>query len=145
MRIMFDADVLMDSIVDREPFTSESVAAIDLCLERGFACCIAAHTITNLYYILRKHKSPDERRDALLGLLSSFTVVGIDAAKLESALLNRDFADFEDCLQHECALAFSADYILTRNAKDYAGSRVPAIGPRELAGMARARAAGREA
>ena len=135
MRIMFDTDVLMDSIVDREPFTSESVAAIDLCLERGYSCCIAAHTFTNLHYILRKHKNPEERHDALLGLLSSFGVVAIDAAKLESALLNRDFADFEDCLQHECALAFSADYIMTRNGKDYAYSRIPAIGPREFADM----------
>ena len=133
MRIMFDTDVIMDSIVDREPFTSESTDAIDLCLEKGFTCCIAAHTFTNLYYILRKNKNPDERRDALLVLLSVFNIVDIDKAKLESALLNRDFADFEDCLQHECALAFSADYILTRNKKDCACSRIPAINPQEFA------------
>ena len=40
-----------------------------------------------------------------------------------------DVSDFEDFLQEECAFAISADYIVTRNTKDFASSRVPAILP----------------
>ena len=59
-------------------------------------------------------------------------VEGIDSFKILSALDNEDFSDFEDCLQEECAVAISADYIITRNAKDFALSRVPAILPNEF-------------
>ena len=57
---------------------------------------------------------------------------GIDSFKIISALDNEDFSDFEDCLLEECAVAVSADYIVTRNTKDFASSRVPAILPDEF-------------
>lgn len=56
----------------------------------------------------------------------------IDFFKICSALDNEDFHDFEDCLQEECAVAVSADYITTRNIKDFSISRVPAISPDEF-------------
>ena len=51
---------------------------------------------------------------------------------LEFALLNIEFDDFEDCLQVECAKDFEADFIVTRNVKDFAGSTVPVVEPSEL-------------
>ncbi len=56
----------------------------------------------------------------------------IDSFKICSALDNEVFHDFEDCLQEECAVAVSADYITTRNIKDFSISRVPAISPDEF-------------
>ena len=135
MRILFDSNIILDYIVDREPFSSDAETVINLCMEKGFDCSVAAHTITNVFYILRKDMSLEDRRNVLLRILGMFNVVGIDADKLASALSNKDFADFEDCLQHECALAFSADYILTRNKKDFSDSSIPAIDPQELATM----------
>ena len=51
--------------------------------------------------------------------------------KLLSELENENFSDFEDCLQMECAKAYGADYIITRNVSDYAKSYVKAIEPKE--------------
>lgn len=42
---------------------------------------------------------------------------------------NKEFSDLDDCLQEECAVAVSADYIVTRNMKDFVNSKVPAILP----------------
>lgn len=42
------------------------------------------------------------------------------------------FKDFEDCLQDRCAKGIGADYIITRNARDFAGSAVPAVSPEEF-------------
>ena len=49
-----------------------------------------------------------------------------------NALDNANFKDFEDCLQDECAAAVHADYIITRNAKDFMYSRVKAVTPEEF-------------
>ena len=56
-------------------------------------------------------------------------VAGLDKELLVSALENESFTDVEDCLQAECAKEFGADYIVTRNVKDFTGSSIPAITP----------------
>lgn len=71
----------------------------------------------------------EERRQALKDICQIVKVEGIDSFKIISALDNVDFADFEDCLQEECAVAVSADYIVTRNVKDFVASRIPVILP----------------
>ena len=102
MRILFDTDVLMDFILKRENFSDDAEKVIALCMENDVKACIAAHTIPNLHYILRKHLTIEQRKDILLEICRMFTVVGIDVEKLTSALQNDDFTDFEDCLQVEC-------------------------------------------
>jgi predicted nucleic acid-binding protein len=132
MRILFDTDVLMDFILKRELFSDDAEKVIALCLENDIKGCISAHTVPNLHYILRKHLTTEQRKGILLDICRMFTVVGIDAEKLISALHNDDFIDFEDCLQVECAKDFDADYIITRNIKDFRGASVPVLEPSEF-------------
>ena len=40
--------------------------------------------------------------------------------------------DFEDCLVARCAEKIGADYIVTRNVKGFAASKVEAVTPEEL-------------
>ena len=135
MRILIDTSVIMDFIVLREPFTSDAKHVIDICMKNDIEIGIAAHSIPNLFFILRKHLSAEERRDILLKLCKMFHVVGIDVNRLEQALMNYQFRDFEDCLQDVCANDFSADYIITRNTRDFSTSVVPAIEPVKFTGI----------
>ncbi|MCR5763929.1 MAG: hypothetical protein K6G00_11165 [Treponema sp.] len=64
---------------------------------------MAAHSIPNMFYILRKDFKDSERREILLTLTELIPIVSIDHAKIVSALKAQDFSDFEDCLQSECA------------------------------------------
>ena len=105
------------------------------CAERRIDGCIAAHSVTNAFYILRKELSAEARRNTLKDLCKIIAVIGIDSKKLISALANDKFDDIEDCLQMECAKDFSADYIVTRNLKDFRNSEVPAILPNEFLQM----------
>ena len=132
MRVLIDTNVIMDFVVEREPFSDDAEKVIELCLDKGISCCIAAHTIPNLFYIPRKHLSAGERRDVLLKICKMFTVVGIDSNKLESALQDSNFEDFEDCLQVQCAEDFLADFIVTRNVKDFVNSSVSVLEPVKL-------------
>ena len=81
--------------------------------------------------LLRKDYDPKERREILAGLCTIFDIEGIDRNKLLSELRNEDFSDFEDCLQMECAKAYGAEYIITRNIADYKMSEVKAILPED--------------
>lgn len=130
-RILIDTNVLLDYLLTRETFYEDAKNVILSCVEGRTKGCIAAHSIPNMFFILRKDYNARERREVLSNLCSIFDVEGIDKAKLLSGLVNEDFADFEDCLQMECAKSYGADYIVTRNVSDYATSEVKAITPKD--------------
>ena len=56
----------------------------------------------------------------------------MNTEKIISAIDNEQFLDFEDCLQEECAVAETVDYIVTRNLADFKLSRVQMIEPDEF-------------
>lgn len=60
---------------------------------------MAAHSITNLFYILRKAYSVEERREVLLNICKMLEVEGITKENVQEALRDNSFQDFEDCLQ----------------------------------------------
>jgi len=47
-------------------------------------------------------------------------------------IIKKNFPDFEDCLQDECAAQNHADYIITRNTDDFSNSNIPAITPSDF-------------
>lgn len=130
-RILIDTNVLLDYLLEREPFFEDAKKVILLCTDGNAKGCIAAHSISNMFFILRKDYSAKERREVLLNLCKIFDIEGIDKAKLISGLQNETFPDFEDCLQMECAKSFGSEYIVTRNVSDYLSSEVKAITPKD--------------
>ena len=130
--VLIDTNIFIDVLQDRIPFTDNSQAVIGLVTQKKIKGAVAAHSITNLWYILRKTYSDEERRNYLLSLFEIFDVVSTDKNRLVAALENSNFKDFEDCLQDECAYAINADYIITRNAKDFESSMVKALTPEEF-------------
>lgn len=134
-KILIDTNVLLDYLLEREPFFENAKKVILSCTEGNTKGCIAAHSISNMFFILRKDFTAEERREILSSLCTIFDVEGIDKAKLLSALENKEFLDFEDCLQMECAKSYGADYIVTRNVSDYSISDIKAILPSEYLGL----------
>ena len=130
-RILIDTNVLLDYLLTREPYFEDAKNVILSCADGKIKGCIAAHSIPNMFFILRKDYNAKERREILSNLCSIFDVEGIDKGKLLAGLENEDFSDFEDCLQMECAKSYGADYIVTRNVSDYVTSEIKAIEPKE--------------
>lgn len=135
-RILIDTNVLLDYLLTREPFYGDAKKVIFACAEGKAQGCIAAHSIPDMFYILRKDYSIKERKEALSSLCLIFDVEGIDKVKILSGLQNEEFGDFEDCLQMECAKAYRAEYIVTRNTDDYKTSEVRAVLPKEYLAIA---------
>ena len=130
-RILVDTNVLLDYLLTREPYYENAKKIVIACAEGKVNACIAAHSISNMFFILRKDYSIEERRAVLTNLCKIFDVEGIDKVKLLAGLQNGEFSDFEDCLQMECAKAYGAEYIVTRNVADYKASTVEAVTPEE--------------
>ena len=129
MRILIDTNLLLDFLTKREPFFEDAEKIMKMCAEHKIQGCMAAHSVMNVFYILRKAYTLEERRKMLLCLCDVLHVVSIDQDKITRSLYNIDFKDMEDCLQTECAADFQADYIVTRNIKDFSTSQIRAVTP----------------
>lgn len=129
MRILIDTNIIVDYILKRENFFECAEKLISFCTDGRVMGAVSSQSIADTFYILRKDFSLDERKSLLLGVCQIFHVEAVDEVKILFALADETFSDFEDCLQVQCAKSFRADYIVTRNVKDFAASEIPAVTP----------------
>ena len=132
MVVLIDTNVILDVFQKREPFYKSSNKILNYCASGEIKGYIAIHSISNIFFILRKQLSTDERRKILLMLLDFLEIANANHKAVKRALLRNDFNDFEDCLQDECTKQVFADYIITRNISDFLTSEIPAISPSDF-------------
>ena len=92
---------------------------------------VSVLTFANLVYIMRKEMNPIKIREVLNQLSLIFEVTELTAADLTRAA-ELQWSDFEDAVQSVTAQKVHADYIVTRNVRDFKKSRVIAFTPSEL-------------
>lgn len=73
----------------------------------------------------------EKTKEVLNALFLIFTVADLKLADLKWAA-DMQFKDYEDAVQSACAVRVKADYIITRNMKDFEESKVAAIKPSEF-------------
>ena len=131
MKILIDTNVILDVLCNRKEFVDDALKIFKSCEANQITGYISALSIPNLVYIMRKELDNDKIKEILTTLTSTFTVVDSRKADLIKAA-NMDFSDCEDALQSISASRVKANYIVTRNIKDFKTSTVPAIKPSEL-------------
>lgn len=131
MRILLDTDVNLDFILARQPFFVEAKKIFLQLAQNKFEVYIADITAINLYYFGRKEKGRDFTLQELEKLLQLVKVCSVDSSILQSAIKS-PITDYEDAVQHECAVAENLDAIVTRNAKDYKHSTIKVYSPSEF-------------
>lgn len=137
MRILVDTNIILDVLLKREPHSKAAQVIMTKCADREIMGYLAAHSIPNIFYVLRKEYSQEERRKFIRSLCEIFWISGLNTEKIMSAINNEQFLDFEDCLQEECAVEAMADYIVTRNPDDYMMSRIKVIEPEKFVKLLR--------
>lgn len=132
MVLLIDANVLLNYITNRsDPYLEDSIKIVKLCASGECKGYIAFHSLSILWYVLRK-KSQYERRECIKNICNIFTVTSTSQTEIMNAIENTSFHDFEDCLQDKCAKEVGADFIITCNISDYDNSEIPAITPDEF-------------
>ncbi len=128
MKILLDADVLMDVALGRADFGPTSRALVDWCQHTPHATVVAWHTISNLFFLLSAARSNSFARSFLGELLDFATVASAGTEGMRQALTMR-IRDFEDALQVATAISTDADFIITRNLADYRESVISVLTP----------------
>ncbi len=132
MKIMCDTNVIIDVLLEREPFVENSYKVLSLCEEHRIDGFVSASSVTDIYYLVRKYThSTDLAYKAVGKLLEIVKVCSVTNNDVLTAFQIRA-RDFEDCLVATCAKSNRCDYIITRNKKDFEEFNVPALTPTEF-------------
>jgi predicted nucleic acid-binding protein len=126
MRLLIDINVLLDVALQR-PGAPASARVLSLC-GRQHEGWLAWHSVATLAYLIERQASAISGRDFIRGML-----VWADVARTGRtdalAALDLQMRDFEDALQVAAAMACGAQFIVTRNERDFKASPVPALNP----------------
>lgn len=131
MKLLIDANILLDVLQSREPFVRLSSVIWKLCETGQAKGYISALTFANLIYIMRRELEPDKIEQVFRALTLIFEFTDLSASDLSRAA-ELKWNDFEDAVQSITAERIHADYIITRNVKDFVKSKVTAFTPSEL-------------
>lgn len=134
MKVLFDTNIILDVLLDRKPF-SEHASYLMSKVERseinGFLC---ATTVTTIHYLLSKNLDKKNAITSINSIIALFEIASVNRLVIENALKSK-FTDFEDSVLHESARHAGAEYIITRNIKDFKNTKIPAFTPTEFLSM----------
>jgi len=91
---------------------------------------VSAESFSHLYCVIRKLSSHSEAV-RLLTDLENIITIGTVTPDVVTQALSSGWRDFEDALQHFCAIHENCDVIVTRNTSDYRKASIPVYTPRE--------------
>lgn len=129
-RLFLDTNIVVDLLDRREPFCHDAVRIFTMAYNRQVQLFVSPMTFTTASFLLRRHGTEDVRN-----LLSNFRqlsrVATVNERTIDDSLASQ-FKDFEDAVQYYAAVKIKADFIITRNGKDFALSQIPVLTPSEF-------------
>ena len=131
MRTLFDTNVVLDVVLQREPFATTAGALFDAVDAGRLDGVLTPTTLTTTAYFVEKSRSTQVARQTIRGLVGRFEVATVGRAVVDDALA-LGFSDFEDGVLHEAARHAQAHNIVTRNPDDFARASLPVHEPDEL-------------
>ncbi len=128
--ILIDLNIVLDVLQKRAPYYEASanlLAAVETGRVNGY---LAAHSITTLFYLIKKDRSIADAKALITNLLQFIKVAPVDQTTIEQAL-NLNYPDFEDAVQMMSAVQCKVNCLVTRNIKDYQPALLPVMQPVE--------------
>jgi predicted nucleic acid-binding protein len=130
-RILFDTNIVLDVLLDRQPHVEASAAAwaaVETGISEGM---LAAHAVTTIHYLVRKELSDIKARRIISAILRVFGIATVDGRVVQEAL-QLPFSDFENAVTAAAARSAGCEFIVTRDPKGFRGSPVRCLTPEAI-------------
>ena len=131
MVLLIDANIILDVLLNRPDYVKDSALIWKLCETEKATGYVSVLIFANLVYIMRKQLDPEKIEEVYQKLSLIFEFVDFRVSDLIHAA-ELHWKDFEDAVQNVTAERIHADYIITRNVRDFSQSKVMAVTPSEL-------------
>jgi len=130
VKVLFDTNIVLDIALNRKPFVEQAALLWRLAEQKEIMAGLSNTSITDIFYIVRKHAGQAKARSFIADILDTFSLVDIDEEGFREAL-NSDMQDFEDAVQYVIFARNGCDVLATRNKIDF-GNRPNVVDPAEL-------------
>ena len=130
MKVLIDTNIVLDIALNRKPFVEHSSLLWRLAEQKVITACLSNTSITDIFYICRKHAGKDTARSFIADILDTFSLADIDKQGFRDAL-HSEITDYEDAVQYVICTRNGCDALITRNKADY-GNKVNVLDPAEL-------------
>ena len=136
MKVLADSNVLIDVLAQRHPFDRAARQFLIGCVMGDYDVWVSSSQVTDVNYVLTHgyEKNDETVRQSLTHLRKFVRVASLTEADVDDALASK-WTDFEDACVFFVARHLKADYLVTRNKKDFAESSIPVLTPEEFLAM----------
>lgn len=126
-KLFVDTNIVIDLLSRREPFYEEAAMLFSMADRKQVEITVSSLTIANTSYALLRQLDSSKAKSILRKLRLIVKLLPLDDKIVALALNDDTFMDFEDGLQYFTAIENEQDIIITRNLKDFKGSKLPAM------------------
>lgn len=126
-RIFLDTNVLVTLAEGRSGY-EQVQRLLQMGIDGSVENCASILTVANMNYLLQKRLGKVETERVLKTLSEMLSILSMDKKQFDAAF-RIEGNDFEDKLQIACAEAYSCNYIITENIRDFSGTGIPAYTP----------------
>lgn len=126
MRVLLDTNIILDFLLEREPFFTDADTLIQTIKADQIEGYLTATTLTDIFYIAKKSKGVQIAKQYISDLLALMRICPVNRRILNVAI-SSNLPDFEDAVQIACAMALNLDAIITRDTQGFASARLPIL------------------
>ena len=132
--VFVDANVIFDYLLDRKFYADNASYFFDNAQKYSVDLYVCSYTFAIAYYhMCKKGVTHNEALDKLEKLLTRIECLLSVDEKIIRQAMKSGFNDFEDAIQFYCASNVpKCEAIITRNAKDFSLSNIPAVKPQNF-------------
>ena len=134
MKVFLDTNILLDVLLDRKPFSEPSSKVWRLAECGRLEAVISAISFNNVFYIVRKYAGKEAVQRTVEVMNVNFSVFPLTQDIIGRAIAAK-LPDFEDSIQFFSAVSCGAEYIVTRNARDFPQDSIPVLSPASFLGL----------
>lgn len=136
MKAFLDTNVIVDFMVEREPFFLDAATFFDMHRNGEIELSASSLTMVNCAYIIQKAYSKDIMLSKIAWLCDNMDITSVDKEDILNAIKSGK-RDFEDRVQYFSSLRSRPDIILTRDKKGFADLDIPVMTPAEFIAASR--------
>jgi predicted nucleic acid-binding protein len=131
IRLLIDTNVVLDLLAKREPFYIDAARIFSLADKSKLSLHISSLSFANTNYVLSRLKSANDTRELLRRFRVLVKIIALTDKIIDLALNDNNFQDFEDGIKYYTGIENNIDIIITRDLKDFKGSKIPVMTPDE--------------
>lgn len=117
-RVLLDADILLDVLLEREPFVENASKLLQLIESEQIEGYVTSTTLSKIFEISKEKKGVEIGCQVVSDIKALLKICPIDYMILKKASLFK-LEDFEATLQMACAKILRCEAIITRREKEF--------------------------